>query len=178
MIVAESQPISPYALLGRLRDDFGASHSDANRTMLELLRDGRLKSGFSGLTLPGGSTSAGGGNHALGIIAAVLGIVASLLTIWEVGARTDLFPVSGPLEQVQALFSQSQSPSAKVVVPDVRGQLAANAFARISQAGLQPEGEFEDSSSVELGRVIRTDPPGGVPVARDSVVVIVTSTGD
>jgi hypothetical protein len=58
-IVAKNQPCKPYTLLDILKRQYGASHGDANRTMLELIRDGRVKRTFFGdLVLPGGG---GGG---------------------------------------------------------------------------------------------------------------------
>jgi hypothetical protein len=39
-IVAEDQPCRPYHLLGRLRNEYGASHRAANETLLTLIRDG------------------------------------------------------------------------------------------------------------------------------------------
>jgi hypothetical protein len=55
-IVAKSQPMKPYDLLNRLKSEHGASHAEANRTMLTLIRDGGLKRTFLGeLVLPGAS---------------------------------------------------------------------------------------------------------------------------
>jgi hypothetical protein len=53
-IVRQYQPCSPYQLLGALRRDFGASHGEANVTMLTMIRDRQLRRTFDGqLTLPG-----------------------------------------------------------------------------------------------------------------------------
>ena len=58
-IVGENQPCKPYYLLDRLKREYGASHGEANQTLLVLIRDGRLKRTFFGdLVLPGG-----GGNQ-------------------------------------------------------------------------------------------------------------------
>jgi hypothetical protein len=52
-IVAAGQPCKPNDLVVRLRKEHGASHAEANQTMLALIRDGRLKRTFTGkLQLP------------------------------------------------------------------------------------------------------------------------------
>jgi hypothetical protein len=52
-IVGETQPCKPYELLRRLRKEYGASHRAANETILTLLRDGLLRTNFTGkLVLP------------------------------------------------------------------------------------------------------------------------------
>lgn len=52
-VVGRSQPCSPYTLTDALKKA-GASHAVANRTMLELIRDGVLSRTFDGrLILPG-----------------------------------------------------------------------------------------------------------------------------
>jgi hypothetical protein len=52
-VVAAEQPCKPNDLVSRLRKEYGASHADANQTMLALIRDGRLKRTFTGkLQLP------------------------------------------------------------------------------------------------------------------------------
>jgi hypothetical protein len=47
-IVAQSGRCRPDDLVRRLRNAFGASHSEANRTLLELIRDGAVKRTFFG----------------------------------------------------------------------------------------------------------------------------------
>jgi hypothetical protein len=47
-IVALRQPCEPNAFLEILRDQYGASHRAANETMLTLIRDGHIKTNFSG----------------------------------------------------------------------------------------------------------------------------------
>jgi hypothetical protein len=174
MIVAEHQPMSPYDLVARLQREAGASAADANRTMFELLRSGQLKSGFRGVTV-GGSRRDGGGSHMLGNTAAVLGIVAALLSIWEIGARTDLLPVRGPWEQFQGFVMPTAGED--VVVPNVVGQQNTTAFYNLGQAGLVGLQEGESSATVPFGKVIRTEPKAGKTVARGSTVVFYVSTG-
>lgn len=66
----------------------------------------------------------------------------------------------------------------EAIVPDVAGQPLAQA-----QAALQAEGfrfanaSEEPSDKVPQGSVIRTDPPGGTSLKRNSVVQIVVSSG-
>jgi hypothetical protein len=52
-IVAANEPCKPYDLLKVLRTQYGASHRAANETMLTLIRDGYLRTNFTGkLVLP------------------------------------------------------------------------------------------------------------------------------
>lgn len=69
-------------------------------------------------------------------------------------------------------------PGSLVPVADVRGATLAEATDILLQDTLiaQP-GEGEYSTEVEVDRVIRTDPEGGVRVERDSAVSIVLSLG-
>lgn len=47
-IVAASQPVTPYYLLGILRHQYGASHRAANETLFTLIHSGQLKRTFTG----------------------------------------------------------------------------------------------------------------------------------
>jgi len=75
-VVAECQPCKPYDLLDRLKREYGASHGEANKTMLLLIRDGRLKRSFFGeLTLPGGAGRTGGASGRLDPMKLIIYIV-------------------------------------------------------------------------------------------------------
>jgi serine/threonine-protein kinase len=65
----------------------------------------------------------------------------------------------------------------KVAVPNVVGDDADAAFAEIGRAGLNPTRVNEPSSDVPEGKVIRTNPPAGTQVEKDSNVDVVVSTG-
>ena len=61
-IVTETQPCKPNNLVARLRNQFGASHAEANRVLLELIRDGPVKRTFFGkLVVPGLDGGSGSG---------------------------------------------------------------------------------------------------------------------
>lgn len=96
-MVAEGYQPTFHELVGRLRRETGASHQDANRAVMEALGKGWLRTTFSSRIALGGGSD-GGGQHYLGITAALLGIIGSLLTIWEVGARNGFIAGPGPLE--------------------------------------------------------------------------------
>ena len=52
-IVSQNQPCKPNDLVKRLRKDHGASHREANETLLTMIRDRQLKRTFTGkLVLP------------------------------------------------------------------------------------------------------------------------------
>lgn len=56
-LVAETQPTSAVNVISRLKREAGASHHEANSTVLRLIRDGRVKRTFLGkLILPGAKT--------------------------------------------------------------------------------------------------------------------------
>ncbi|HVF33244.1 MAG TPA: Stk1 family PASTA domain-containing Ser/Thr kinase [Acidimicrobiales bacterium] len=63
------------------------------------------------------------------------------------------------------------------VVPDVGGDEAAEAANELGQAGFKTRTVREPSSTVDEGRVIRTDPPAGQRLDEGSVVTMVVSTG-
>jgi eukaryotic-like serine/threonine-protein kinase len=62
-------------------------------------------------------------------------------------------------------------------VPDVAGDEAAEAANELGQAGFRTRTAREASSSVESGRVIRTDPEAGTRIDEGSTVTIVVSSG-
>ncbi|GIU86005.1 MAG: putative serine/threonine-protein kinase [Acidimicrobiia bacterium] len=65
-----------------------------------------------------------------------------------------------------------------VAVPDVVGRSAADATARLREAGFEVDQRSEASTTVPAGDVIRTDPPAGELVAPRSLVTIFVSTGN
>ncbi len=66
-----------------------------------------------------------------------------------------------------------------VPVPPMAGQTEQNAKNQLINAGLRPAttSATEASDTVERGLVIRTDPAEGTPVAADSTVTLVVSSG-
>lgn len=71
----------------------------------------------------------------------------------------------------------SKGPPETVTVPDVIGLTQSAAIAAIQALYLKVEVEFETSTTVAAGIVIRQDPVGGVKVAPDSTVKIWVSSG-
>ncbi len=65
----------------------------------------------------------------------------------------------------------------KVQVPSVVGKDAQAAAAELTRAGLRVNSTQELSTSMEAGRVIRTDPSGGIEVNKGTVVTMVVSSG-
>jgi serine/threonine-protein kinase len=65
----------------------------------------------------------------------------------------------------------------QVAVPDVTGQDAADAANALGQAGFKTKTSREASTTVESGKVIRTDPAAGTKVDSGSTVTIVVSSG-
>jgi eukaryotic-like serine/threonine-protein kinase len=62
-------------------------------------------------------------------------------------------------------------------VPDVTGLTVAQASAQLGAAGFDVNQADEASSTVDAGRVIRTDPAATTPLPAGSTVTIVVSTG-
>jgi serine/threonine-protein kinase len=65
----------------------------------------------------------------------------------------------------------------KKAVPDVSGSDAADAANELGQAGFKTKTAREASSSVDSGKVTRTDPPAGDRVDEGSTVTIYVSSG-
>jgi serine/threonine-protein kinase len=65
----------------------------------------------------------------------------------------------------------------KKAVPDVSGSELADAANELGQAGFKTKTSREASSSVDSGKVIRTDPPAGDRVDEGSTVTIIVSSG-
>jgi hypothetical protein len=82
-IVAARQPCSPYTLLDRLKNDFGASTAQANTTMLTLIRDGQIRRTSDGrLVLPG---YGGGGMSTMNkIVLAVFLLAIAAFMVWVI----------------------------------------------------------------------------------------------
>jgi serine/threonine-protein kinase len=71
---------------------------------------------------------------------------------------------------------QVVGPAATVAVPDVTGQDQLSAAATLGR-NFQVATDQEGSDSVAVGAVIRTDPPAGTMVPRDSLVTMFISSG-
>ncbi len=66
---------------------------------------------------------------------------------------------------------------APIDIPDVSGLDQVDATQRLVSAGFRVAKSTEPSSSVDAGRVIRTEPGGGQKAAKDSTVTLVVSAG-
>jgi beta-lactam-binding protein with PASTA domain/tRNA A-37 threonylcarbamoyl transferase component Bud32 len=64
-----------------------------------------------------------------------------------------------------------------VNVPDVTGEDAVNAAAKLGAAGFDVENAGEASDTVDVGKVIRTEPSAGSSVGKGSKVRLVVSSG-
>ncbi|TMK65910.1 MAG: PASTA domain-containing protein [Actinobacteria bacterium] len=65
----------------------------------------------------------------------------------------------------------------QVAVPSLFNVPEADAAAQLRQAGFAVERTTTADQSVAVGRVVRTDPAAGTPVAKGSTVTIVVSSG-
>jgi hypothetical protein len=85
-IVAQTQPTTPNDLTYRLRSEYGASHAEANRAMLELIRDRHLRrTPYGELVLPGAGARVGGGYPvALKVVGAILILAIVAFMAWVV----------------------------------------------------------------------------------------------
>jgi len=99
-IVAEGHEPDFYQLQRELQEA-GASHAEANQTILRLRGQGVIRTTFTGrFVLPGNRRrrgGGGGGGHGLSIAASLLGIIVAVLGIWEIGARNGVIPGPGPI---------------------------------------------------------------------------------
>lgn len=117
-MVAEGYEYTLYDLSARLQRETGASSQEANRTLMELLGNGTLRTTFGSRVALG--RSRGGGGHWLRNVSAFLGIVVSLLTIWEIGARNGWFPGPGPIDIVfRDGDSNGSTPSTDGTIPTI-----------------------------------------------------------
>jgi eukaryotic-like serine/threonine-protein kinase len=64
-----------------------------------------------------------------------------------------------------------------VMVPNVSDLLQDDALRRLQEEGLIGVVQFEANETVEVGTVIRTDPPAGTEVEQDSTVQVFVSSG-
>lgn len=78
---------------------------------------------------------------------------------------------------VNVTVSSGEEEAADVVVEDVTNQQSEAATKVLRAQNLSVNSEFEYSSSVEAGRVIRQDPKGGTTVKENSTVTIYVSRG-
>ena len=79
---------------------------------------------------------------------------------------------------VTIVVSLGKKPEEKVSVPDVTSNVTeANARQMISNAGLSPVSQYENSDTVPAGYVIRCSPGVGSSVSKGTTVTIVVSRG-
>ncbi len=79
-----------------------------------------------------------------------------------------------PGTNVEIFVSAGPRPTA---VPDVAGLDQVEATQQLVALGFRVTKATEPSSSVEVGRVIRTQPGAGTPAAKDSTITLVVSSG-
>ena len=89
-----------------------------------------------------------------------------------VGAPVAKLPSGGSPEVAVAVAREPAIP-----VPDVSGQDEATARATLVGAGFQVTSTPTSSDSVDVGKVIGTDPAAGTPLPRDTAVSLLVSTG-
>ena len=75
------------------------------------------------------------------------------------------------------LLSGGEAAVASVDIPDLTNVPAAQAFETLSNLGLTARSVQEASDEIDVGFVIRTDPPSGASVELDSFVDVVVSSG-
>jgi hypothetical protein len=111
-IVARHQPCTPELLINTLGTEYGVSSSEAAKTLLQLIRDGRVnRSAFGELSVPG--VTAGGPGHGYppvlkAVVVALLGAIVVFLA-WvfynlataESGPPAD-FPNGAPADHHRA----------------------------------------------------------------------------
>ena len=71
----------------------------------------------------------------------------------------------------------SRGPAPRTVPADLAGLAQADVEALLSGLGLVPDVQQAFSDEVDAGLVVRTEPPPGTEVPRDSTVVVVVSRG-
>jgi serine/threonine-protein kinase len=86
-------------------------------------------------------------------------------------------PGAQRIDEGDTVTLQVSSGVGEVDIPDLSGQLTADAITLLGQLGFETETEAESSDDIEAGRVIRTDPAVGESAPRGSIVVIVESSG-
>ena len=95
-----------------------------------------------------------------------------------VGEVVDQTP--GPNEEAakgsEVVLQVSSGPEERPV-PDVSGRTVAEASNILGQNGFTVAQTSEASSTVEEGKVIRTDPPAGTPQPKGATVTVVVSSG-
>jgi eukaryotic-like serine/threonine-protein kinase len=80
-------------------------------------------------------------------------------------------PVGSPIDLVVAAGAES------VLLPELSGFTASEAFSRLAALGLTWEEQTEFSDTVQRGRVIRTEPPADTEVPVPSRVTVIVSDG-
>jgi eukaryotic-like serine/threonine-protein kinase len=80
-------------------------------------------------------------------------------------------PVGSAIDLVVAAGAES------VLLPDLSGFTASEAFSRLAALNLTWEEQTEFSDTVQRGRVIRTDPPADTEVPVPSPVIVIVSDG-
>ncbi|MBX6765664.1 MAG: Stk1 family PASTA domain-containing Ser/Thr kinase, partial [Actinomadura rubrobrunea] len=78
---------------------------------------------------------------------------------------------------VNLVVSRGKKPPEQAEIPDVTGRPYDEAAQLLTDRGFRVGREFESSSEVPRGMVIRTNPPGGTRAEVKSRVVLVVSTG-
>jgi serine/threonine-protein kinase len=86
-------------------------------------------------------------------------------------------PAPGQVPKGSTVTLTVSTGKTKVTIPDQSGQDPNAAANTLGNLGLQTRVLYESSSSVSVGKVIRTDPPANASVDTGSTVLIYVSTG-
>lgn len=86
--------------------------------------------------------------------------------------------VVGQQSTVRVVIGEAPPEPAKVRIPtSINGAEEASATADLRALGLEVAVQYENSDTVEVNRVIRSDPAPGTEVDADSTVTLIVSTG-
>lgn len=78
---------------------------------------------------------------------------------------------------VEVVIAGDSSVTAMISVPNVVGDTESTAISKLTNSGLRYERDYEYSSEVDAGRVIRQSPTGGSSVKKNTTVKIIISQG-
>ena len=101
-LVSEGHEPTFYELVSWIRQETGVSSAEANRTVMRLLGNGTFRTtmGSRIVTGRGGGGGGGGVKSTLEIMAAVLGIIAAVLGIWQGLVQFKVIQGPGPIQIV------------------------------------------------------------------------------
>ncbi len=111
-----------------------------------------------------------------------IGDVSTEFSETEKGKVIDQDPVANMMKpkgsKINLVISGGTEPPKEVAVPDISNLTAAEAEAKIKEAGLIPQaGESVFDEQVEVGRVVSQSPAAGATVKEGDTITYVTSKG-